>query len=161
MRICSRLMVLSFFFFCSFTFVTPWCLGGELIAPTRALQDPGKPAGKLTVVSEPADLDVVLDGNNVGKTPLWLKEVTPGLHTLQVSKSKTEIQVEHGKILQVSLFKGSFVNIMKEEEKLQKKQGPEEKSLTEAGKTLESPKAEKEKGLTPWEQFINRSSRHF
>ena len=161
MKVFSRFMAFSSFFLSLLLLLSPLCLGGELISPTRSLQDTGEPPGKLTIVSEPSDLDVVLDGNNVGRTPLWLKEVTPGLHTLQIGNSQTEIHVEHGKILQVSLFKGFFVNVMKEEKKAEQKQAPEEKRLAEGRQAIEPLKEKRKSELTLWDQFINGSSRHF
>jgi hypothetical protein len=161
MKIYLKLVVISAFFLPSLALVTPWCLAGELIGPTRTLQEAGKHSGKLTVVSEPSNLDVFLDGSNIGKTPLWLKELTPGLHTLQVSNSQTEIHVEHGKILQVSLFKGSFVNVTREEKKAEQKQAPEEKRLAEGRQAIEPLKEKRKSELTLWDQFINGSSRHF
>ena len=161
MKIHLKLMVISACFMPFLALLTPRCLAGELISPTRTLQHAGKHSGKLTVVSEPSNLDVFLDGSSIGKTPLWLKELTPGLHTLQVSNSRTEIRIEHGKVLNVSLFKGSFVNITREDKKAEHKQAPEQKRLSEGKQAVEPLKEKRKSELTLWDQFINGSSRHF
>jgi len=161
MRMFSRLMVLLAFFLSYLLFVTPLCFGGELIAPTQTLRGTKEAQGKLTVVSEPTGLDAFLDGSNIGKTPVWLKDVKPGMHALKVKDSETQIHVLPGKTLQVSLFKGSFIKIAKEEKNVEKQVGPEEKKLTEPKKAVQPPKEERERDLTPWERYINRSSRHF
>ena len=106
--------------------------GGELIPPSRTLQGAKEPNGKLTVVSEPPGLRVFLDGSKIGKTPIWLKQVKPGPHKLRVKQSETDIYVKPGKILQISLFKDSFV--IKEAE-LEKEPGPE-KELPAKGKEM-------------------------
>ena len=161
MRMFSKSMALLASFL-SFLFLTaPVCLGGELIAPTRTLQGGEEATGIVSVFSEPVGLDAFLDGSNIGKTPVWLKGVKPGLHTLKVKDSQTKIHVQPGETLQVSLFKGSFIKVVKEEEKkVEKEPGPEEEKLTERRKAVEPPKEERERDLTPWELFINRSSRH-
>jgi hypothetical protein len=76
------------------------CYGGELIEPTRTLQDAGERWGKLIVFSEPPEVDVFLDGSKVGQTPLWLEKVKEGTHKLQIKDREKEIYVKEG------LFKG-------------------------------------------------------
>ena len=83
----------------------------ELIKPTRALDSVGEKPGKLSVFSEPPGLEVTLEGTKIGKTPLILDEVNPGSHRLQVKNSETDITIEPGKTLQISLYKGKFVLI--------------------------------------------------
>ena len=92
-------MSLLAFFLAFVLFLTPFCFAGDLIAPTRTLQGSGEALGKLTVVSEPPGLDAFLDGSNIGKTPVWLNGVEPGLHTLKVKNSETQIHVLPGKLL--------------------------------------------------------------
>lgn len=84
---------------------------GELIEPTRTLDDAGKAEGKLLVFSEPPGLPVSLDGLSIGKTPTSIEEVNPGIHDLQVETRETRITIEPGKTLAISLFKGYFVRI--------------------------------------------------
>jgi hypothetical protein len=141
--------------------VAPLCLGDELIAPTRTLQYTGKTVGKLTIVSEPPDLDVFLDGSNIGKTPIWLIEVKPGLHRVRVKASEKDFFVEAGTTLQVSLFKGSFVSVTKKDVEVEKQPGPTEKRRAETRKTAEHPKEPPDRDLTHWDLFINRTLKHF
>ena len=56
----------------------------ELIAPTRTLEGRVQFPGRLSVVSEPPELEVFLDGSSIGKTPIWLKEVKVGSHALRI-----------------------------------------------------------------------------
>ncbi len=161
MRMFSKSMVLLACFLSFLFLATPFCLGGELIAPTRTLRGTQEAPGKLTVVSEPPGLDAFLDGSNIGETPVWLTDVKPGMHTLKVKDSETQIHVQPGKTLQVSLFKGSFIRAVKEEKKVEKQPAPEEEKLTERGKAVQPPKEERERDLTPWERYINKSSPHF
>ena len=89
---------------------------GELIEPTRTLDSSGKPEGKLVVFSEPPGLPVSLDGRSIGKTPTSIEEVNPGVHNLRVESKETEITIEPGKTMAISLFKGYFVRIPEPEE---------------------------------------------
>jgi hypothetical protein len=136
------------------------CFAGQLIEPTRTLQDPGKTWGGLTVFSEPPQLDVYLDGEKVGSTPLWLRDVQAGPHILKIGGAETSVQVEKGKRLKIGLFRGNLVTGSepeKEEPKLEQQlkqpamgpesQGPEER--------------EKAEDLSGWEKFINGSLKHF
>jgi hypothetical protein len=111
---------------------TPISLGEELIPPSRTLQDVKEAYGKLTVASEPSGLEVFLDGSKIGLTPVWLKQVKPGPHKLRVRQAETDIFVKSGKILQISLFKGSFVMT---EVELGKESGPG-KELPAKGKKV-------------------------
>jgi hypothetical protein len=107
-------------------------LSEELIPPSRTLQDAKEVYGKLTVASEPSGLEVFLDGSKIGLTPVRLKQVKPGAHKLRVSQAETDLFVKPGKIMHVSLFKGSFV--MKEVE-LRKEADPG-KELPAKGKKV-------------------------
>ena len=86
-----------------------WC--SELIQPTRALDSTGEKLGKLSVFSEPPGLEVALEGTIIGNTPLILDDVKPGSHRLRVKNSETDISIEPGKTLQISLYKDKFVLI--------------------------------------------------
>ncbi len=74
--------------------------------------------GRLSVYSEPPELDVLLDGVGIGKTPVISKEVTSGVHMLRVKNIEKEITILSGKSLQLSLFKDSLIEIP------EKKRGP-------------------------------------
>ena len=75
------------------------------------LEGQQKPMGRLSVFSEPPALDVLLDGVEIGKTPVISKEVTSGVHILRVKDTEKEITILSGKSLQLSLFKDSLIEI--------------------------------------------------
>ena len=104
--------VMIFFVFV-FVFLTmqPISVFAELIEPTRTLKSQEEPVGKLTVLSEPPELDVVLDGAEIGKTPVISMEVRAGDHELRIKDTKKEISILPGKSLQLSLYKGSLIEI--------------------------------------------------
>jgi hypothetical protein len=137
MRIFPKLFFLGLFPVFLFVAVT-YAVSGELIQPTRTLQSSEKMPGMLSVFSEPPMLDVFLDQSNIGKTPILSMEVTPGVHTLKVEASETEIYVIPGKSLRLSLFKGTFIEV--KEQKKETIQKPEEDA---AGKKPAEPTEEK------------------
>ncbi|MGD2097861.1 MAG: PEGA domain-containing protein [Desulfobacterales bacterium] len=100
----------------------------ELIEPTQRLDGEQKQTGRLTVLSEPPGLEIVLDGNNLGKTPAFLMEVDEGIHTLQVKNSKIEIYIKPGKTLKLSYHKEKFIFIPVAEKEIKKQPGPDEKN---------------------------------
>lgn len=126
--------------------------GEDLIPPTRTLEGPVILPGKLTVVSEPPELKVFLDGSEIGQTPIWLKEVKPGLHTLRVHESKTDVFVDPGKTVTLSFFKGSFIDVPPEQEE---QPAPQETKPPEARKRTR-PRKEEATGnaLTRWEWYL-------
>ena len=87
----------------------------ELIAPSRTLQGPVYPQGKLIVFSEPPGLPAALDGRSLGKTPTAVEAVNAGVHSLQVENKETEIIIAPDQTLAISLFKGAFVKVEKPE----------------------------------------------
>ncbi len=133
----------------------PLSLGDEaLIAPTRSLEGPREPVGRLTVVSEPPGLEVFLDGSEIGQTPVWMKQVKRGPHKLRVRRSETDVYVETGKVLTLSFFKGSFIVVPNKEEELEKARLEPEKP-TESRKRKKPGQLEEERNdLTPWERFL-------
>jgi hypothetical protein len=137
------------------------CYGGELIEPTRTLQEAGERWGKVVVFSEPPELDVSLDGSGVGQTPLWLERVKEGAHSLQVKGLGKEIYVKEGRTLKVGLFKGRFITVLEAERKEAKEAAPEKKEHAAKAKTGESPEKQKEADLSRWEKFVNGSLKHF
>jgi hypothetical protein len=149
--------------FAVFVFVLAYPLSpnAELIEPTRTLQETVNAPGNLTILSEPPDLDVTLDDTRIGKTPAFLKNIKSGIHRLRVEDSETEIYLEPGGTLQISLFKGEFINIPVTEKKPVKQQALKEKQAHETRTIQQSPKEEQKNDLTPWEKFINRSLNHF
>jgi hypothetical protein len=100
-------------FGCAFIVFPCGLTAAERIAPTRTLQGEKEQPGKLAVFSEPPGLEVTLNGAGLGKTPLSLDGVMPGTHRLRVKNSETDITIEPGKTLQISLYKDKFILIPK------------------------------------------------
>jgi hypothetical protein len=101
----------------------------DLIEPTRTLSSPAGGAGELSVFSEPPQLDVNLDGTQIGKTPVVGQRVEPGIHVIRVKDSATEIYVEPGKSAKLSWFKGAFIEIPAEVIKSRNQQSEEKKEI--------------------------------
>ena len=136
------------------------CFAGQLIEPTRTLQEPGKTWGGLTVFSEPPHLDVYLDGEKVGSTPLWLRDVQAGPHTLKIALVETSVQVEEGKRLKIGLFKGTLV-ASSESEKEKPKVDKQLKQPATVPESQGQEEREKAEDLSRWEKFVNGSLKHF
>ena len=94
---------------------------------------PTKTYGATVGVYEPPELDVLLDGVEIGKTPVISKEVTSGVHILRVKDTEKEITILSRKSLQLSLFKDSLIEI------------PEKKAEASTQPKLEEKMATKEK----------------
>jgi len=131
----------------------PAAAHGGMIEPTRSLGDAAGPQAKLTVLSEPAGLDVILNGQSMGKTPLFLIDLPPGAHRLKVNNQQTTIRLEAGKTLQISLYRGKFIKIP-----AAAKQSPEaikppaQKSAPPSPSALPAEQGP-EDGLTPMERL--------
>ena len=125
----------------------------ELIKPTRALDSTGEKLEKLSVFSEPSGLEVTLEGTIIGKTPLFLDEMKPGSHRLRVKNTETDITIEPGKTLQISLYKDKFILIPATDKKPSKQPETEETDLTKSKPP--PPPAEKQhpKELSPIERY--------
>ena len=108
MRLYSLIFSVSLFVF---LMMQPLAAFSELIAPTRTLDGAQTLTGLLSVFSEPPDLPVLLDGVDIGKTPVILKEVASGTHTLRVKGTEKEITIPPGKSLQLSFFKDVLIII--------------------------------------------------
>ena len=154
----TKSLILAAIFSSLLAFGGDLSLSSELIAPTRTLQDTGRPTGKLTVFSEPPGLDVFLDGTPIGKTPVLIRQLKPGLHRVRIKYSETEIYLESGRTRQVTLFRGTFINILR---KAEEESGLARVQLTKTENTFEPTKEHTRGDLTPWERFLNRSSPHF
>jgi hypothetical protein len=106
----------------------------DLIPPTRTLETDkaeNQAKGKITVVSEPPGLKVLLDGSGIGRTPIWLKQIKPGPHKLRIENSETEFVAMPETILRISLFDDSFII---EEVQSEKETGPETEPTDEGEK---------------------------
>ena len=133
----------------------------DLIEPSRSLQNAANAPGNLAVLSEPPNLDVTLDKALIGKTPIFLKNVKSGTYRLRVKDSETTIYVEPGATLQISLFKGEFVNIPAKEKEPVEQQALQEKKVSETRITGQVQKEEPKNELNLWDRFVNKSSDHF
>lgn len=87
-----------------------------MIEPSRGLGSKEKRIGKLSVFSEPPNLEVVVDGEKIGETPVAV-EIEPGEHTLSIKDAEKKVIVLPGESLRLSLFKGEFIVLPEEEEK--------------------------------------------
>jgi len=134
----TALSFLIAFFFIAASLPT----AAELIEPSRTLTGSAEQLGKLSVFSEPPNIEVILDGNKIGQTPIIEKEVETGKHVLKIEDKKTEILVEPGKPLQYSWFKGIFTEIPYQEEKRQPDQASERE---QPGKTKKAQQPEEKK----------------
>ena len=130
----------------------------ELIPPTRTLEGRVELPGTLTVVSEPPDLEVSLDGSSLGRTPVWFKEVKPGPHTVRIGREKTEVHVQPGKKMGLSFFKDSFIFIdLTKEEAVVEAPVPEVKRPGEKEEAARPLRPEEREDIIRFEQFINRN----
>ena len=101
----------------------------DLIEPTRTLSSPAESAGELSVFSEPPELDVKMDGTQIGKTPVVGQKVEPGIYVIRVKDSETEIYIKPGKSTKLSWFKGTFIEIPAEIKEGRNQQSEEKKEV--------------------------------
>ena len=141
-----------FFFVLLYVFLMTPSLSvfAELIEPSRTLEGQQKPMGRLSVFSEPPELDVLLDSVEIGKTPVISKEVTSGVHILRVKDTEKEITILSGKSLQLSLFKDSLIEIPEKKVEAPTQPRLEEKMATEEKKTEDSNKDKKQYDPFSW-----------
>ena len=137
-------LILLFGFFSVFLILQPLSVFAELIEPSRTLEGQQKPMGRLTVFSEPPELDVFLDDINIGKTPVISKEVAPGTHVLRVKETEKEIVILPEKSFQMSLFKNSLIEIPEKKVEFPAKTKPEEQPTTPEKKPEDSKKEKKQ-----------------
>jgi hypothetical protein len=150
MRILLKPILRPAFLLVFLFFATPFCLGGELIEPTRTPLSAERNSGRISVVSEPPGLDVFLDNSKIGQTPISSVEVNAGIHKLRVQDSETEIFIKPGRSLQLSLYKGSFIEIPKKEEEGEALKKAEEGKRTKGVKTVEPYEENKEYDPLYW-----------
>jgi hypothetical protein len=116
----------------------------ELIEPSRTLEGQQKPMGRLSVFSEPPEFDVLLDGVNIGKTPVISKQVSPGTHLLRVKDTEKEITILSGKSLQLSLYKDALTEIPEKKAEAPAQPKSEKKMPTQEKKPEASNKDKKQ-----------------
>jgi len=127
----------------------------DLIAPTRTLEGRVQFPGRLSVVSEPPELEVFLDGSSIGKTPIWLKEVKAGSHALRIGKEATDLVVDTGDKVTISFFKGAFIDISKKMEAVEEPRPAPEKAPE---REVKRPRRDEEReDIIRFEHFINRN----
>jgi len=127
----------------------------ELIAPTRTLEGRVQLPGRLSVVSEPPELEVFLDGSPIGKTPIWLQEIKAGSHTLRIGKEETDLVVDSGERITISFFIGAFIDISKKMEAVEEPRPAPEKAPE---REVKRPRREEEReDIIRFEHFINRN----
>ena len=143
MKIKLNLMIFLVFVYVSLM-IQPLCVFAELIEPSRTMDGQQKPMGRLSVFSEPPDLDVYLDDTKIGKTPVISKEVTSGIHILRVKYAEKEIIILSGKSLQLSLFKDSLIEIPEKKAEAPAQPKSEEKMATQEKKPEDSNKDKKQ-----------------
>ncbi len=143
-------LMLFFAFVCVFLMIQSLSVFAELIEPSRTLEGQHKPMGRLSVFSEPPELDVLLDSVEIGKTPVISKEVTSGVHILRVKDTEKEITILSGKTLQLSLFKDSLIEIPEKKAEAPTQLKLEEKMAAEEKKTEESNKDKKQHDPFYW-----------
>jgi hypothetical protein len=131
----------------------------ELIKPTRTLDSAGEKPAKLSVFSEAPGLEVALEGTIIGNTPLILDEVKPGSHRLRVKNSETDITIEPGKTMQISLYKGKFVLIPATDDKPPKQSQTAETTPTKSKPPPPPAEEKRSKELSPMERY--RLLRHY
>jgi hypothetical protein len=139
-------------------------LQAELIEPTRTLEGEQQTTGRLTVLSDPPGLEITLDGNSLGKTPAFLVEIDSGIHSLRVENSETDIHIEPGKILKISLHKDEFILMPVAEKKAEKQPEIEVKGEVSEAR-ITRPKSPEQIGEEKrrqaqdrWQRFIDGSS---
>jgi hypothetical protein len=140
-----KLNLMFFFVFVTvFLMIQSLSVFAELIEPSRMLEGQQKSMGRLSVFSEPPELNVFLDNVDIGKTPVISKKVTSGVHILRVKDTEKEITILSGKSLQLSLFKDSLIEIPGKKAEALTQQKLEEKIAIKEKKTEGSNKDKKQ-----------------
>jgi hypothetical protein len=138
----------------------------ELIEPSRSLKSTSGGPGQLTIFSEPPGMVVKLDGTSVGSAPIRIKSLNPGVHRLQVGKSATEITIEPGQTIHISLFRNRFIQFQADEKQDSQTADTGDPSKTDR-RISETPpqqygvKEENRKAWERWMRFVDGTTRHF
>jgi hypothetical protein len=130
-----------------FLLMDPITVASDLIEPTRTLSSPAENTVELSVFSEPAGLDVDLDGVSIGKTPVVGLKVEPGSHVIRLQDVETEINAEPGKSIKLSWFKGAFIHIPVEVQKARVQHVPRGAEENAASKIKISEQSDGEKEI--------------
>jgi hypothetical protein len=140
-------------FICAFLVFPFYLTAADRIAPTRTLKGEKEQMGKLAVFSEPPGLDVTLNGDSIGKTPVSFDGAKPGTHRLRVKNSETDITIEPGKTLQISLFNDKFILIPATDKKPPKQPATVETNLTKSKPHPPPAEEQRPKELSPIERY--------
>ncbi|MBI5079030.1 PEGA domain-containing protein [Candidatus Saganbacteria bacterium] len=98
--------------------------------------------GQLKIISKYGEYRILLDGENVGTTPLVLKNIQSGPHLLRVVDKKTYLTIAEKTMLKGNIYvKGGKLNTIIIEEEI-KKHPVEKKEEESEKKTEEQPKTE-------------------
>jgi hypothetical protein len=89
----------------------PVSAAAQLIEPTRTLRGSGEETGTLNLYSEPPGLEVRIDGDPIGKTPVRSHRLPAGTHVLRIRESEREIHVAPDSSRTISWFKGAFIEV--------------------------------------------------
>ena len=106
----------------------------ELIEPTRTLKGNEKHTGHLSVFSEPPKMNVYLDGQKIGITPVVSHAVSPGKHLLHVGKVEKEFYILSGESQRYSIHKGRLIQIPVKKKQLLQTREQDEKPRVEEEK---------------------------
>ena len=143
-------------------------VSADLIEPTRNFGEKTETTSRLTILSEPPGLKVSLDDKGLGKTPAFLLEAKPGIHKLRIKDSETEIYLEPGKTLKISLFKNEFVQIQVESKVVEKQQPDleQQKQVSVPPAVQPSPaevrtQENRDRAKDRWMRFVDGSSPAF
>jgi hypothetical protein len=90
----------------------------QLIEPTRSLQGAAEEKGLLKVLSEPAGMEVHVDGRLIGETPIFSARLPAGAHVLRIQDAEIDICLASGRTTAISWFKGRFIQIPEKVEPL-------------------------------------------
>ena len=143
MKIKLNLMIF-FVFVYVFLLIQSLSVFAELIEPSRTLESQQKPMGRLSVFSEPPELDVLLDSVDIGKTPVISKKVTSGVHILRIKDTEKEITTLPGESFQLYLFKDFLIEIPVKKAEVSTQAKLEEKSASKEKKTEDFNKDKKQ-----------------
>lgn len=91
--------------------IQPGCAAAQPIEPTRTLRDGSEEIGAFSVYSEPAGVEVRIDGQVIGKTPVHAYRLPAGSHLLRIQESEREIHISPNAQESISWFKGTFIRI--------------------------------------------------
>jgi hypothetical protein len=94
-----------------------------------------------------------LEGTIIGNTPLFFDDVKPGSQRLRVKNSETDITIEPGKTLKISLYKDKFILIPATDNKPPKQSQTAETTPTKPKPPPTPAEEQRPKELSPIERY--------